>query len=447
MNAYRLKDLIDDRPADGVFRISRIMFNDPELFALEMQHIFESGWVFLGMASQVEKPNDFLTAQIGRVPVIVMRDKAGELRCFLNACPHKGARIASQHTGNARLFVCPYHSWTFESSGACRAVKWERAGAYGEGFKEEDHGLRPIGRFGEYRGFLFGSLNPDVCSLEEHLGETRHVLDLAADQSEEGLELVPGRVRFTFAANWKMQVENCSDQYHFTSTHPSLIKVLERRAREGSGEVVQSSLSGADFWKGGDDAIVGGSYSFRNGHALTWGIMPPNPSVALYERYDALVEKFGEDRAHWMFNMRNLTIFPNMQVAVNASTQLRIIRPIRHDLTEMETWCLVPKGESAEARSLRIRQYEDFFNPTGMAIADDNAVYEECQSGLSGQAQPWLQGHARGLAATQEGGDAFSDMIDIKPERSITGTSQLADETLFQSYYRGWAERMAEVLA
>jgi benzoate/toluate 1,2-dioxygenase alpha subunit len=132
---------------------------------------------------------------------------------------------------------------------------------------------------------------------------------------------------------------------------------------------------------------------------------------------------------------------------VNASTQLRIIRPIRHDLTEMETWCLVPKGESAEARSLRIRQYEDFFNPTGMAIADDNAVYEECQFGMTAQEQPWLQGHARGLTATQDGSDEFADVIGLKPERSVAGTSQLADETLFQSYYRGWAERMAKVLA
>jgi benzoate/toluate 1,2-dioxygenase alpha subunit len=447
MNAYRLQDLIDDRPDAGVFRVSRTLFSDPELFELEMEHIFESGWVFLGMATQVANPHDFLTAHIGRVPVIAMRDKEGQLRCFLNACPHKGARIAAQHAGNAKLFVCPYHSWTFTSSGDCRAVKWEKAGRYGDGFHQEDHNLQPIGRFGEYRGFLFGSLNPDVVDLETHLGEARHLLDLAADQSEEGLELVPGRVRFTFNANWKMQVENCSDQYHFTSTHPSLIKVLERRGKEASDDIVDSALSGADFWKGGNDDIVGGSYSFENGHAVVWGRMEPNPSMALYESYPALVNKFGKERAAWMFNMRNLTVFPNMQVAVNASTQLRIIRPIRHDLTEMETWCLVPKGESAEARRLRIRQYEDFFNPTGMAIADDNAVYEECQSGMAAQAKPWLQGHARGLAATKEGGDVFADMIDLKPTRSVAGTSQLADETLFQSYYRGWAERMAAVLS
>ena len=148
-----------------------------------------------------------------------------------------------------------------------------------------------------------------------------------------------------------------------------------------------------------------------------------------------------------MFNMRNLTLFPNVQVAVNASTQLRVIRPMAHDLTEMETWCLVPKGESAEARRLRIRQYEDFFNPTGMAVADDNAVYEECQAGIAAQEGPWLQGHARGLGGTVDGGDAYSAMIGVRPSRSIAGPSQLADETLFQGYYHEWIKRMGAVLA
>jgi benzoate/toluate 1,2-dioxygenase alpha subunit len=68
-----------------------------------------------------------------------------------------------------------------------------------------------------------------------------------------------------------------------------------------------------------------------------------------------------------MFNMRNLSIFPNLQIAENASSQLRVIRPLAPDLTEMRTWCIAPKGESAQARRQRIRQYEDFFNPSGMA--------------------------------------------------------------------------------
>lgn len=448
MTEIEVRHLIDDRPEAGVFRVNRAMFNDPDLFELEMKHVFEGGWVFLGMSSQAANPHDFFTTRVGRVPVLVTRDKQGTLRAFVNSCPHKGARIATQPSGNARLFVCPYHSWSFASSGECKAVKWESAGCYAAGFKQDDHNLKEIGTFGEYRGFLFGSIVADVPPLEEFLGDALRMLDLVADQSDGGLELVPGRVRFTFAANWKMQLENCSDQYHFTSTHPSLIKVLERRAREKSEAIVESSLSGANFWKGANvDEIVAGSYSFANGHALTWGKMDANPSSALFERRAALIEKFGEERAAWMFNMRNLTLFPNVQIAVNAATQLRVIRPLAADKTEMETWCLVPRGESAEARRLRIRQYEDFFNPTGMAIADDNAVYEECQQGMSDRQNIWLQGHARGLAATREGGDELSQSIGMHPRRSISGSSQLADETLFQSYYREWSRRMAEALA
>ena len=82
---FALRDLVDDRPQDGVFRVSRTMFRDPELFDLEMKHVFEGGWVFVGLATQAEKPHDFFTGFIGRVPIFVTRTGQGELRCFVNA--------------------------------------------------------------------------------------------------------------------------------------------------------------------------------------------------------------------------------------------------------------------------------------------------------------------------------------------------------------------------
>lgn len=440
-----IDDLIDDRPQDGIFRLNRGMFSEPALFEQEVARIYEGGWVFLGMSNQAERPHDYFTTQVGRVPVVVMRDSSGNLRCFRNSCSHKGARIAPEAAGSAKLFVCPYHSWTFDSSGACRGIKWGKSGSYTDAFDQQSHDLLRLPAFGEYRGFLFGSLSSDVPSLETYLGEARHMLDLVADQSSEGLELIPGRVRFTFSANWKMQLENCSDQYHFTSTHASLIKVMGRRAQEANAS--KSTLGSADFWKGGvSDEEVQGSFQFDNGHVLTWGRMDPNPNQALFEQHDRLLKTFGPDRTAWMFYMRNLTLFPNMQIAVNASTQLRVIRPLAYNLTEMETWCLAPKGESASARALRIRQYEDFFNPTGMAIADDNAVYEECQTGMAGQSDGWLQGHARGLASTRPGGNDQSRAIGMEPEWQIAGGPQLSDETLFQSYYREWRKRMLGVV-
>ncbi len=444
---FALSDLVDDRPDDGVFRINRAMFRDQDLFDLEMKHVFEGGWLFIGLATQAEHPHDFFTGFIGRVPIIVSRNGDGELQCFVNACPHKGVRLVQKKCGNARRHVCPYHGWTFDSSGANKNIKWKKGGCYSEAFDSENHDLAEVARFGEYRGLLFASLNPDVPSLEEYLGEASKLIDLLADKAPDGLELVPGRVTFTYAANWKMQLENCADQYHFTSTHPSYIRILEQRAKEEADEVVKSSIGASDFWTENASGVTGGTMSFDHGHVLNWGVMPPSSAIADFERAEELAEKFGEARRNWMFNMRNLTIFPNMQIAENASSQLRVIRPIAAGLTEMQTWCIAPRGESDEARRFRIRQYEDFFNPTGMATPDDTVCYEEAQLGMAEQERPWLQGHARGMTATVEGGNEYADMIDVKPARSVLSDAQLCDESLFASYYRAWAERMKEVVA
>lgn len=439
----KISDLIDDRPDAGVFRVSRRIFTDPAVFDAEIRTLFEGGWVFLGLASQASDPHDFFTTFAGRVPILVQRGGDGTLRAFINSCPHKGARLAQVRQGNARLHVCPYHSWSFDSSGRNKAIKWKAAGCYSEAFDRDDHGLAVLPRFANYRGFLFGSLVDAVPELIEYLGEAAKLLDLVADQSEEGLELVPGQVTFTYEANWKLQLENCSDAYHFTSAHPSYIRVLERRQQEISGDVIASVWENSDYWKEDTKGVGGGSFSFANGHVLNWGVFGVTPAIPLYERAGELAERHGEGRRDWMFNMRNLTIFPNLQVAENASSQLRVIRPLEPGLTEMRTWCIAPKGESSAARRQRIRQYEDFFNPTGMATPDDTVSYENCQIGFASTQEPWLQGYARGTTASVEGGNRFADRIDVRPERSVLADSQLCDETLYHSYYRAWAKRMS----
>lgn len=443
----RIAELIDDRPEDGVFRVSRAIFDDPEIFELEMRHIFEGGWVFLGLASQAAAHHDFFTTTIGRVPVLVTRDGEGRLHGFVNSCPHKGSRVAQLMQGNSRLHVCPYHSWTFDSAGLNKAIKWKKAGCYSESFDKASHDLMPLPAFEEYRGFLFGSVSVNVPPLEEYLGEATKLLDLVADQSDEGMELVPGGVTFTYDANWKLQLENCSDAYHFTSAHPSYIRVLEQRQKQADASVVRSIWEDSQYWTGEAEGVQGGSYSFPYGHVLNWGRFGISDALPLYERADALAERHGEEKRAWMFNMRNLTIFPNLQIAENASSQLRVIRPLASGKTEMRTWCIAPKGESAEARRQRIRQYEDFFNPSGMATPDDTVSYENCQRGFASRVEPWLQGYARGMTASKPGGNVFSESIGMEPERNVLSDAQLCDETLYHSYYREWARRMFGVLA
>ncbi len=342
-----LASLIDDRPADGVFRVSRAIFDDPAIFDLEMKRIFEGGWVFLGLASQAPNPHDFFTTTIGRVPILVSRDGGGTLAAFVNSCPHRGTMIAQTLCGHAKLHVCPYHSWSFDSAGRNKGIKWKEAGCYPPAFDGESHDLARLPACEDYRGFLFGSLAAGVPPLAAHLGEAAKLLDLVADQSEDGIELVPGAVTYVYQGNWKLQLENCSDAYHFTSVHPSYIRLLERRNAQPDAATIGSVWAENPAWSEAAEGVQGGSYSFPGGHVLNWGRMGVTPAHPLYERAAELEARVGAARRDWMFSMRNLTIFPNLQIAENASSQLRVIRPLAANRTEMRTWCLAPKGESA----------------------------------------------------------------------------------------------------
>lgn len=433
-----------------VARIHRRIFSDPDIFELEMRHLFEGGWVFLALENQMPAPHDFMLTRVGRHEILVSRDHSGKFGAFYNSCPHRGARVCNLRSGNSRLHVCPYHGWSFDSAGKNRAIKGKATGGYSPGFLAQDHGLHPIARLASYRGLLFGSLADDVPDLKDYLGEAAKLIDLTLDQSEHGIELLPGSITYTYRANWKLQLENASDGYHVTSTHPTYLRIAADRAEGGD------MASGADgvwertkvFSEDHAEGSQAGSFGFDNGHALVWGATPINPAHPLFEQKDQLELRVGAARAAWMFNARNLTIFPNLQIAENFASTLRIIRPISPELTEMQTYCMAPIGESAAARRQRLRQYEDFFNPSGLATPDDIAAYESCQTGhgLRGD-NGWLQGYERGLTLVHKGPNEAARPLGLVPAFSVTGTTQLNDETIFLSYYLAWHARLGEDVA
>lgn len=434
MLAERLHRLVDDRTAEGVFTVDRDIFRDPEIFELEMRHIFERSWVFLGLSSQAAQPNDYFTSWIGRQPVVVMRSAAGNLGAFMNTCRHRGAIVCQKRQGNARYHVCSYHGWSYESDGKLKSIKDLHSGCYSEAFERENHDLIPVARFGEYRGFIFASLGEDVPSLEEHLGDTRLFLDMIVDQGPDGIEAVAGSSSYTYRANWKLQLENGLDAYHLTSTHPSFFKLVERR---NSGES-KHDLKAVDF----TSYKVRGGFTFDYGHAALF-TPNTNPEIRpLYASIDEVRARVGEERAQWMLNTRNLSLFPNLQLAENASLQLRIIRPLAVDLTEMSIYCLAPKGESDAARDFRLRQFEDFFNGSGMATPDDTTCYEDCQTGYRAQIVQWQQGYARGMRSVQTGSGEIGERLGIRAHTHQMGETKIQDETLFHSGYREWLRLM-----
>ena len=120
--------LIDDRPNEGVFRVHRDAFRDPAVFAQEMVQFFERGWVFVGHASQIPLPHDYVTVRIGRNPVIISRDDQRNIHALHNSCRHKGAVVCQHSQGNRRAHLCPYHGWSYASDGVLS--HWRASWAY-----------------------------------------------------------------------------------------------------------------------------------------------------------------------------------------------------------------------------------------------------------------------------------------------------------------------------
>jgi len=428
--------LLDDRIAEGVFAVHREAFTSEAVHALEVERIFERTWVYVGHESQVAKPNDYITTTVGRQPVLVTRDAKGQLHGLLNSCRHRGMVVCPLRAGNQKFHTCRYHGWVYDSAGANRQVSAQDVGRYPQAFNAQQLGLVPVARFDAYRGFLFASLHADVPPLDEHLGDSRPFLDLIADQAtEQGLEFVPGAVTYTFDANWKMQIENALDMYHFAYVHVSYLDLVRSRAQS------PAALPPPDGEQG--------SFSFGRGHALMWRSHSRVTSELLARRSATFAGRMSEAALKWSSFGRNLTIFPNMQIVDNVSSMmLRVIRPLSARKTEMQTWCIAPKGEPAAERAARIREYEDFFNPSGLATPDDNVIYEQCQTGMAAAAAGWTAGYLRGIDRRGlPDTSPHAQELGLSGSQWIAGPRTLGDESCFHDAYREWARLLRQAPA
>lgn len=436
MNIDYIHRCVDDRPGEKIFRVHSDVYTNPEILELEIKYIFERTWNFLGLESQIAKPNDYLSGWIGRTPVMITRDAEGGLNGLINACRHKGAAVCRTQQGNAKLHVCPYHGWAYDATGKNVAIIARATGEYPASFDNEDHNLHRIPRLETYNGLIFGSLSLDVPPLRDSLGDLSTMIDLVMDQGPHGMEVIPGRVAYTYDANWKLQLENGLDSYHLATTHVSFTDVQARR-RKGEGN---QSANAYDWAK--REAMDAGTFNFQNGHSSAWMGQAEPQKRQIYDVLDEVRSRVGDVKAEWMLKVRQVQCFPNMQFTDGSGLMLRTYRPLSVAKTEMRGYCLAPIGERPDLRAKRLRQFEDFFNPSGMATPDDAAIYAECQEGFAAKPLTYLQGYARGMTAVQAGADSEAERLGMLPAESVLGSYKMFNEMGLIAPYREWARLM-----
>jgi choline monooxygenase len=191
-------------------------YTDAEILRREQQRIFRRAWQYAAPAEHVAEPQTFLACRAGDVPIVVVRDKEGALRAFVNVCRHRGS-IVAEGRGRRATLQCPYHAWTYGLDGALRAApRADRESGF------DSSGLSLVRASVETWGpFLF--VNPDAYAppLAEILGRLPELVpDVASLRFHH-------RSEYELAANWKIACENYLECYHCPVAHPAFSAVVD----------------------------------------------------------------------------------------------------------------------------------------------------------------------------------------------------------------------------
>lgn len=383
-------------------RVHQLIYTDPAIFNAEMTHVFGAVWVYLAHESQIPKNDDFITAKLGLRPIIVLRDSNGVIRALYNRCTHRGTTLCRLDKGNAAVFRCPYHGWTFNNTGKLRNVPWPDG--YATDFSDPKFNVAQVPRVESYRGFIFGTLNLDAPSLSDYLGPVKGPLDEWLDRHPGGKLAYCEANRLMYRGNWKLAYDNSCDGYHVVFSHRSLLDMENRLVAEAD--------KGMSFYKGRPDEAPMYMKYFGNGHhykdkrpnmqirpGAMWAIEGPHPGM---EHYEAALRRRLGARADEALDLAasepvNINIFPNLSILGN---HVQVFEPLSVNETNTVwygTAVVDEAGEWGEAlpliNALRMRTQEGFPN---FGEVDDLANFEEIQRGLAASEDEWVYMH-RGL--------------------------------------------------
>ena len=317
-------------------RVHKRVYTDPAIFDLEMERIWGNAWIFIGHESQVKSPGDFFTTTLGKQPVIVTRHSDNQVYLLYNRCAHKGAQLTVAPCGHAQQLRCAYHGYVFDTAGAL--VHVPKAEGYQNSAFSRDNpstGIRRVARVETYRGFIFASQAVHGPDLASWLGPAITSFDNAVDRSPTGeIEMTGGVLRYMHDANWKILLENVSDNMHPAVTHQSAWQPAKQAAREFPDDQKPLPLAMLEPF--------GSSYEFfdtiamttcGNGHTWSGGnatIHIGYPRESKYVRDMEAVH--GEEKTNRILSMQrqNTIIYPS--IAFKSALQtIRVYRPIAVD--------------------------------------------------------------------------------------------------------------------
>jgi phenylpropionate dioxygenase-like ring-hydroxylating dioxygenase large terminal subunit len=369
--------------------VSRELYVNEDVFQQELEQIFGRCWLFIGHESLVPNPGDFMITRMGTEEVLLVRDrKDKQIRAFLNSCRHRGEKVCRYDQGNALVFTCPFHAWTYDSAGRLVGASGQNVPtSYNGELNKDEWGLVEVGQFKNYYGTLWATWDKKAPSFEDYVGpfaESVRYMCEASDGEEAGLEVFTPFQKWRLPTNWKVPAFTSSrDPEHAAMTHRSVNEAAIGPMRE-----LQGGDRGRRRNRIPSESYVVGDHNL--GHGGGWtdykqpGLAPYldawyEPGVDDYFRaaHEKKMVKYanriappaGHDAGH-------ICIWPNF---IMDSWRWRFWHP--HEVGVVERWSLfgVDKVAAKHVKDA-VRHYAMRYNgPTGATESDDmenwNYVY------------------------------------------------------------------------
>ena len=416
--------------------VHRDVYTSPEIFALEMRHVWSRAWIYVGHESQVVQPGDYVTLDLAGQPVILIRHADGVVHVLHNRCAHKGARLLTQPCGNTGRFMrCPYHAWSYRTDGSLIGIPLKASyDKTGFGACDASKGMARLAHVESYRGFVFARLSDDGPGFREYFGDSLSSIDNMVDRAPEGeLILAGGALRYLHNCNWKMFIENLNDTMHPMVAHESSAGTAKQLWKDQPADApkpmaIEQFVPFASDYKFFDDM---GVRVFANGHSYTgvnFSIHSKYSAVPEYEA--ALVERHGAERAQAILReaRHNTVYYPSLTIK-GAIQAIRVVRPLGPDRTIIESYTFRLKGAPAPLHQ-RTMTYSRLINsPMSVVGHDDLHVYRSMQEGLASDGNEWVSLH-------RDFDPAEIGAADL----TVRGTSEIS----MRNQFRAWKRMMTD---
>ena len=343
-------------------RVPVELYRSEEQLTRERNRLFRELATPIAHISEVPAPGDFITREVAGVPVLVVREKTGALRGFVNVCRHRGAPLADARTGTGcKALVCPYHGWVYQLDGTLSHVPGE---AFFPNLDKSQLGLVALPLVAAYglvwvipegRGSVTARPAPENGAAERALraafgpfGDDLDHFGLAEHHLFRKTEAVR-------RCNWKLIIDAFLEGYH--------VKTLHRRS-------LARFFDNSGPW-----------FEFFGDHVRSVGARKNIADMAQRPRAEWDIRACATP--FYLF-------FPNTVVVIHPDfVSVLTVMPLRTDETAYSHYLLTPENPDPDGPQKELyARYQRSFELIDGAVfaAEDLDIAERIQRGLSSEA-------------------------------------------------------------